>query len=56
LKVILDHEAAMGAPGRLEPATYPEPHGAIKGLLHHWAPALITAPQVVQTLAPPRRF
>lgn len=31
--------------------TYPEPKGAIEGLLYHWAPLLITAPQVVQTLA-----
>lgn len=31
--------------------TYPEPKGAIEGLLYHWAPTLITAPLVVQTLA-----
>ena len=31
--------------------SYAEPHGAIEGLLYHWAPTLITAPQVVQTLA-----
>ena len=31
--------------------TYPEPHGAIEGLLYHWAPTLITAPLVVQALA-----
>lgn len=31
--------------------TYPEPKGAIEGLLYHWAPTLITAPQVVQALA-----
>jgi len=31
--------------------TYPEPKGAIEGLLYHWAPTLITAPIVVQTLA-----
>jgi hypothetical protein len=34
--------------------TYPEPQGAIEGLLYHWAPALITAPQQVQFLA--RRY
>ena len=31
--------------------TYPEPHGAIEGLLYHWAPTLITAPREVQALA-----
>ena len=31
--------------------TYPEPQGAIEGLLYHWAPTLITAPIVVQNLA-----
>lgn len=31
--------------------TYPEPRGAIEGLLYHWAPTLITAPLVVQALA-----
>lgn len=31
--------------------TYPEPQGAIEGLLYHWAPTLITAPLVVQALA-----
>ena len=31
--------------------TYPEPQGAIEGLLYHWAPALITAPREVQLLA-----
>jgi hypothetical protein len=31
--------------------TYPEPKGAIEGLLYHWAPTLITAPLVVQALA-----
>ncbi len=31
--------------------TYPEPQGAIEGLLYHWAPTLITAPVVVQNLA-----
>jgi hypothetical protein len=31
--------------------TYPEPQGAIEGLLYHWAPTLITAPLVVQGLA-----
>ena len=34
--------------------TYPEPQGAIEGLLYHWAPALITAPREVQFLA--RRY
>jgi hypothetical protein len=34
--------------------TYPEPQGAIEGLLYHWAPTLITAPQQVQFLA--RRY
>ncbi|HJV94533.1 MAG TPA: hypothetical protein VJ608_00795, partial [Albitalea sp.] len=33
---------------------YPEPQGAIEGLLYHWAPTLITAPQPVQFLA--RRY
>ena len=31
--------------------TYPEPQGAIEGLLYHWAPTLITAPRQVQQLA-----
>jgi hypothetical protein len=31
--------------------TYPEPKGAIEGLLYNWAPTLITAPLVVQSLA-----
>lgn len=31
--------------------TYPEPKGAIEGLLYNWAPTLITAPLVVQGLA-----
>jgi hypothetical protein len=31
--------------------TYPEPQGAIEGLLYHWAPRLITAPREVQSLA-----
>jgi hypothetical protein len=31
--------------------TYPEPKGAVEGLLYHWAPTLITAPLVVQGLA-----
>jgi len=31
--------------------TYPEPKGAIEGLLYHWAPRLITAPNEVQLLA-----
>src|SRR5665213_4222887 len=34
--------------------TYPEPQGAIEGLLYHWAPTLITAPREVQYLA--RRY
>jgi hypothetical protein len=34
--------------------TYPEPQGAVEGLLYHWMPALITAPREVQSLA--RRF
>jgi hypothetical protein len=34
--------------------TYPEPQGAIEGLLYHWAPTLITAPREVQQLA--RRY
>lgn len=34
--------------------TYPEPKGAIEGLLYHWAPRLITAPNEVQALA--RRY
>ena len=34
--------------------TYPEPQGAIEGLLYHWAPTLITAPREVQLLA--RRY
>ena len=28
--------------------SYPEPQGALEGLLYHWAPRLITAPLVVQ--------
>ena len=28
--------------------TYPEPQGAIEGMLYHWAPKLITAPREVQ--------
>ena len=31
--------------------TYPEPQGAIEGLLYHWVPTLITAPVKVQRLA-----
>ncbi len=31
--------------------TYPEPKGAIEGLLYHWMPTLITAPVKVQQLA-----
>jgi len=31
--------------------TYPEPQGAVEGLLYHWAPTLITSPQEVQVLA-----
>ena len=34
--------------------TYPEPQGAVEGLLYHWSPRLITAPREVQTLA--RRY
>ena len=33
---------------------YPEPQGAIEGLLYHWMPSLITAPREVQFLA--RRY
>jgi hypothetical protein len=43
-----DHVKEMLRQGGL---TYPEPKGAIEGLLYHWAPTLITAPLVVQTLA-----
>ena len=31
--------------------TYPEPQGAIEGMLYHWAPKLITAPREVQLQA-----
>ena len=31
--------------------TYPEPQGAVEGLLYHWAPTLITAPREIQSLA-----
>ena len=31
--------------------TYPEPQGAVDGLLYHWTPTLITAPLEVQRLA-----
>jgi hypothetical protein len=31
--------------------TYPEPRGALEGVLYHWAPTLITAPLQVQWLA-----
>ncbi|HEY9066580.1 MAG TPA: zinc ribbon domain-containing protein [Burkholderiaceae bacterium] len=34
--------------------TYPEPKGAVEGLLYHWAPTLITAPREVQEQA--RRY
>ncbi len=34
--------------------SYPEPQGAVEGLLYHWAPTLITAPREVQFLA--RRY
>ncbi|MEO8836528.1 MAG: hypothetical protein ABI364_07290, partial [Caldimonas sp.] len=34
--------------------TYPEPQGAVEGLLSHWMPTLITAPREVQLLA--RRY
>ena len=43
-----DHVKEMLRQGGL---TYPEPQGAVEGILYHWAPALITAPMVVQTLA-----
>ncbi len=36
--------------------TYPEPKGAIEGLLYHWAPRLITAPMEVQFLAQRNMF
>jgi len=31
--------------------SYPEPQGAVEGLLYHWMPTLITAPREVQELA-----
>lgn len=31
--------------------TYPEPQGAVEGVLYHWMPTLITAPNEVQVLA-----
>jgi hypothetical protein len=31
--------------------TYPEPQGAVEGLLYHWSPRLITAPREVQLMA-----
>jgi hypothetical protein len=31
--------------------TYPEPQGAVEGVLYHWSPTLITAPLEVQALA-----
>jgi len=31
--------------------TYPEPQGPVEGLLYHWRPNLITAPERVQALA-----
>jgi len=34
--------------------SYPEPQGAVEGLLYHFAPSLITAPREVQALA--RRY
>lgn len=34
--------------------SYPEPQGAIEGMLYHWVPTLITAPRQVQALA--RRY
>ncbi|MEO6409229.1 MAG: zinc ribbon domain-containing protein [Burkholderiaceae bacterium] len=36
--------------------TYPEPQGAVEGVLYHWAPQLITAPQEVQFLAQRNMF
>jgi predicted nucleic acid-binding Zn ribbon protein len=43
-----DHVKDMLRQGGL---TYPEPKGALEGLLYHWAPTLITAPLEVQLLA-----
>ncbi len=43
-----DHVKDMLRQGGL---TYPEPQGALAGLLYHWAPTLITAPIKVQQLA-----
>jgi hypothetical protein len=43
-----DHYKAMLRQGGLE---YPEPQGALNGVLYHAAPRLITAPVVVQELA-----
>ena len=36
--------------------SYPEPKGAIEGLLYHWTPRLITAPMEVQWLAQRNMF
>lgn len=43
-----DHVKDMLRQGGL---SYPEPKGALEGVLYHWAPALITAPLEVQLLA-----
>jgi hypothetical protein len=43
-----DHVKDMLRQGGL---TYPEPKGALEGVLYHWAPTLITAPFEVQLLA-----
>ncbi|MEO8152914.1 MAG: zinc ribbon domain-containing protein [Rhizobacter sp.] len=43
-----DHVKDMLRQGGL---SYPEPKGALEGLLYHWAPTLITAPLEVQLLA-----
>jgi hypothetical protein len=43
-----DHVKDMLRQGGL---SYPEPKGALEGLLYHWAPTLITAPLEVQWLA-----
>jgi len=56
-------EIPVGATGGSKPAdfvkellrhgglSYPEPQGAIEGVLYHWMPSLITAPAQVQVLA-----
>ncbi len=45
---LADHFKGMLRQGGLE---YPEPHGALNGVLYHAVPRLITAPLVVQELA-----